>query len=218
MKRFVISFAFIGMMAATAWASTVTYTTASAGTGLSCNGAAGCTQDGTDEVELGTVPGSYLTLTYSTGAGAGIQPPSTIDLGHLTAAVGGGTPSGLSISGLLLTIVITSTPPGSTGTIPGGAITGTISYNGSTGNILFTPNNTTSSFGTLPGVVIGDYLYQVTNPSLSIVPPNSGNPAGQTSIQGAVTQLPEPASLGLMGGSLIGLAVLGRRLLRRAKN
>jgi hypothetical protein len=29
---------------------------------------------------------------------------------------------------------------------------------------------------------------------------------------------PEPASLGLMGGSLIGLGLLGRRLLRRAKN
>jgi len=221
MKRFVFSFAVIGMMAIAARASTVTYTTADST--LSCNSVAGCTQVNPDEVEIGTVPGSYLTLTYTAGSGTAVQPPSYIDFGHLTAAVGAGTPSGLSISGLLLTINITSTPPGAPdGTIPGGSISGTISYNGSTGQVSFGPANTTTSFGTLPGVTIGSYVYQVTNSPLSLVSPNSGNPLGQTSIQGAVTQLvsstPEPVSLGLVGGSLVGLAVFGRRLLRRAKS
>ena len=46
-------------------------------------------------------------------------------------------------------------------------------------------------FGTLPGVVISggaqSFTYQVLNPTLGLQAPTVGNPVGQTSIQGAVT-------------------------------
>jgi len=50
------------------------------------------------------------------------------------------------------------------------------------------------------------------NPSLGMQAPTVGNPIGQTSIQGAVTDTttPEPATFGLMAAGL-GLASLLRR-------
>ena len=62
---------------------------------------------------------------------------------------------------------------------------------GKTPEILFSPNNTTTGFGTLPGVVIAgggsQFTYQILNPALGLLAPTVGNPVGQTSIQGAVT-------------------------------
>jgi hypothetical protein len=205
LKRLLLIFGLAGLMAATASADiTLNYNTT--GSTLSCNGVAGCVQDTTTEVTTGG-----LTFTYNTGSGLGVVSPSIINLGNIDTT---GTGTSVNVTGLLLTINVNSTPPGASGTLPNGDISGTISTNSSGATILFSPNNTTTAFGTLPGVVLsggGDsFTYQVLNPTLGLVAPTDGNPIGQTTIQGdvvAVATTPEPTMFLFLLGA--GLAMVG---------
>ncbi len=123
----------------------------------------------------------------------------------------------MSLTGLLLTINVNSTPPGASGSLPNGSVTGMMSTNNSGTVLSFSPSNTTTGFGTLPGVVIsgasGCFTYQVLNTSLGLQAPTVGNPIGQTSIQGAVSDnaVPEPTSVVLMSAGLGLLGLLRRR-------
>jgi PEP-CTERM motif len=197
LKRLLLLSGIAGLVAVTASAS-VNYNTT--GSTLSCNGVGGCVQNTTTSVTVGG-----LTLAYNSGSGAGVVEPSIINLGNIVST---GTGTSVNLTGLLLTINVNSTPPGGSGPLPNGGVTGTLSTNGSTSEILFSPNNTTSTFGTLPGVLIGNELYQVLNPTLGLEDPTDGNPVGQTSIQGDVTNttVPEPTTFLLMGA---GLALAG---------
>jgi hypothetical protein len=199
-----------GLMASYVSASTINYNTT--GSTLSCNGVGGCVQNTTTSTTIGG-----LTFTYNTGSGSGVLTPSIINLGDIVST---GTGTNVNVTGLLLTINVNSTPPGAGGTLPNGAISGSLSTNNSGATILFSPNNTTTGFGTLPGVIISgggqQFTYQILNPSLGLQAPTVGNPVGQTSIQGAVTDTtvvtsaPEPMSFLLMS---VGLGVVG--LIRR---
>jgi hypothetical protein len=183
-------------------ADTINYNTT--GSTLSCNGVGGCVQNTTTSVTVGG-----LTMTYNSGSGSGVVTPSIINLGNIVST---GTGTNVSLSGLLLTINVNSTPPGGSGALPNGAVSGTLSTSNSSTTIFFSPNTTTTGFGTLPGVTIGNEVYQVLNPSLGLQAPTVGNPIGQTSIQGAVSSLPAPeagSGMMLLGG--IGLLGLGMR-------
>jgi hypothetical protein len=197
-------------MASAASASTINYNTT--GSTLSCNGVGGCVQDTTTAITIGG-----LTFTYNTGSGSGVVTPSIINLGNIVST---GTGTSVNVTGLLLTINVNSTPPGASGTLPNGSISGSISTNSSGATILFSPNNTTTGFGTLPGVVISGggqaFTYQVLNTSLGLQAPTVGNPVGQTSIQGAVTDtspsgVPEPATFLLMGAGIASIGLIRRR-------
>ncbi len=192
------------------WAlTTVNYNTT--GSALSCNGVAGCTQNSSTSVTVGG-----LTLTYNVGSGSGVAAPSFINFGNLVTT---GTSSGVTLTGLQLNLNVNSTPPGGSGIAAIGNIGGMIGTNFSTAQISFASATTTSIFGTLPGVVIGSGStgadYQVVQTLLALQAPTIGNPIGQTSIQGAVSAVPE-ASTGLM--MVLGVAGLGgaARLRKRA--
>lgn len=210
MKKTLLLLTLACATAAFSFAGTISYNTT--GSTLSCNGVAGCTQNTSTSVTIGG-----LTFTYNPGSGSGVVTPSIINFGNIVST---GTGSQVNVTGLLLTININSTPPGASGTLPGGAISGTDSTNTSSATILWTPNNTNTLYGHLPGVVIAgggqSYTYQILNPSLGLQAPTVGNPVGQTSIQGAVTDTsaPEPASLLLVGSGLTAVAFIRRR--RRA--
>jgi len=200
-----------GLMVTAAAAATINYNTT--GSTLSCNGVGGCVQDTATAVTVGG-----LTFTYNTGSGTGVVTPSIINFGNIVST---GTGTDVGVAGLLLTINVNSTPPGSAGTLPNGAISGTISTNNSGATILFSPNNTTTGFGTLPGVVIGtpgqNFTYQILNPSLGLQAPTVGNPIGQTSIQGAVTDTsvtstPEPTTLLSLAAGLGVIGLFRRRV------
>jgi hypothetical protein len=200
-----------GILSTAASATTINYNTT--GSTLSCNGVSGCAQNTSTSVTIGG-----LTFTYNTGSGSGVATPSIINFGNIVST---GTGTSVNVTGLLLSINVNSTPPGSSGTLPNGSISGSISTNNSGAVILFSPNNTTTGFGTLPGFTLAgvgsSFVYQVLNPSLGLQAPTVGNPVGQTSIQGAVTEIvtstvPEPTSLAVMG---LGVGLLG--FLRRKR-
>lgn len=213
MKHLILFFGLAALMAATASADLiVNYNTT--GSVLSCNGVGGCTQNTTTSVTVGG-----LTFDYNPGSGSGVISPSIINLGNIDTT---GTGTSVDVSGLLLTINVNSTPPGSSGTLPNGAISGDLSTSQSGATILFSPNNTTTSFGTLPGVVITgaseSVTYQVLNPELGLEAPTDGNPIGQTSIQGdvvAATATPEPTTFLFLLGT--GLAMVGVVRFRTAR-
>lgn len=206
MKNILLTLGVLGVMASALTAGTVNYNTN--GSTLSCNAVTGCIQNSATQVTIGG-----LTFTYNSGSGSGVVTPSIINLGNIVST---GTGTSVNVTGLLLSINVLSTPPGGSGVLPNGSVSGTISSNNSGATINFSPNNTTTSFGFLPGVVIGggnqSFTYQVLNPSLGLQAPTVGNPVGQTSIQGTVTDssAPEPATLVLMGAGL-GLVGLMRR-------
>jgi hypothetical protein len=213
LKKLILILGLAGLMAATASADIiVNYNTT--GSTLSCNGIVGCVQDTTTEVTIGG-----LTFNYNTGSGSGVLTPSIINLGNITTT---GTGTSVDVTGLLLTLNVNSTPPGAAGTLPNGDISGDLSTNNSGATIFFSPNNTTTGFGTLPGVVIsggGDSVtYQVLNPELGLQAPTVGNPIGQTTIQGdvvAVTTTPEPTMfLFLLGAGLAMVGVVRVRVTR----
>ncbi len=161
-------------------AGTINYNTT--GSSLSCNGVSGCSQNTSTSVTIGG-----LTLIYNIGSGSGVVIPSIINYGNLALT---GTGETVSLSGLLLTINVNSTPPGASGMLPTGSISGTMSTNQSLAVLAFTPNNSTGVFGSLPGVAISgvgeSFTYQILQTTLGLQAPTVGNPVGHTSIQGAV--------------------------------
>ena len=207
MKTLLLNLTLAGLFVTCASAGTVSYnTTAST---LSCNGIGGCVQNTSTTVTIGG-----LTLSYNAGSGSNVLTPSIINLGNITST-GNGT--NVSLTGLALIINVYSTPPGVSGSLPNGSVTGTMSTNNSSTILNFSPSNTTTGFGTLPGVVIwganASFTYQVLNTSLGLQAPTVGNPIGQTSIQGAVSDnaVPEPTTVVLMSAGLGLLGLLRRR-------
>lgn len=204
MNKLLLTTGIAALFAITASAGTVTYDTN--GSSLLCGAAASCVQNGATQVILG----GSLTLTYTFGQGTNVVTPSIINLGNIMSS---GRGSSLLTNGLTLTINVNSNPPGGAGQLPSGSISGSIATNGSSSILSFAPSNTTTSFGTLPGVVIGGFVtYQVLNTALGLQAPTVGNPIGQTTIQGTVSTTPEPGSILLLSTGLVGV-FLGRKRL-----
>ena len=192
-------------MAMAALAATVDYNTD--GSTLLCGTAASCVQNNPDEVTLG----GTLHLIYTPVNVFSIAIPSIDQLGNLTTS---GTGSLANTAGVNLDIRIYSVPPGSSGTLPYGDLSGTLSTSSSTTSIKFSPSSMSSPWGTLPGVAIGTIDYVVLNPSLGLIAPTDGTPLGQTTIQGGVfdpSPTPEPSTLFLCAAPLIAFSVRRHR-------
>jgi hypothetical protein len=184
MKLPVLIVAFAGFITAASptQAATINYNTT--GSSLSCGVVAGCIQNTTNSVTKGG-----LTLTYNSGSGSGVLTPSIVNLGNFVST---GTGASVNFTGLLLTINVNSTPPGVGGTLQSATVSGSISTSNSNAFVAFGPNNTTTTFGSGPGVTVTSgvqsFTYQVLNTRLGIQAPTVGNPIGETSIQGGVAE------------------------------
>jgi len=208
MKKFLFLISSFSLLATVAAAGTVTFSTSGA---FNCNGIVGCTASGSSVTDNG------VTLTYAPTS-TSVSAPTFTNFGQITAT---GGQLGNSLNGVTFTLTINQTVPSvGTGTLTAATLTGGITAPGTSGAFITfqAPNFSVEITGNTfsgPGVQIaapgGPVTYIVPNNPLAIVAPTSGAPAGVTSIQGAVSDSPEPVTFVLVGAGLGLVGLLRRR-------
>jgi PEP-CTERM motif len=221
------------LMAASASASTISYTTNAAGTefvtysGTIIDGGLGIDNSGGSG---GGAPSSpSATLVFEPNTTSNVGTPSNIDLGDFLLTCTGCSTAAqnsayVSFGAFTFDLLVTETVnTDGSGTLPAtGEYVGT-----SSGGFAFSDESTISiawsplqigpgGSGAITGN-FGDASFVITSPS-GIVAPNSGTPPGDTTVQGHVNSgatVPEPMTFSLMGAGLLGLGILGRRRSRK---
>jgi hypothetical protein len=133
------------------------------------------------------------TISFAGAPSTSVTSPTNINIGTFTLSGGTGSFSGDSI---LLTIFQTNPSNGNQSS--SSSISGSISGTSSGVNLSFAP--TTFNIGNATYVLQSSYF---------LAAPNTNN--GVTTLQASVSVAPEPASLGLIGASLLGLGMAFRR-------
>jgi hypothetical protein len=198
------------MMAGSASASTVTYNTNATGT-------AGTGFNGTGNLVLNNSLGAAATLTYIPDPNITTGVPSNVNFGNFTLvcstcstqAMGAGS----FFNSFMFDLVITDVTDGNAtgqfvGSSTGGAVWSDVSQITINWSPLqLGPGTNHAASGNFGPTIFG------TSSFTGIVAPNSGQVPGQSTIQGTVnsTLVPEPATLSLVGGALLGLGMLRRK-------
>ncbi len=170
----------------------------------------GGTAGSTEAISVGS---PALTLTayacQSTPCTAGTPntftaPPLTgINLASIVTT-GGGSPTDITGDTFKINVFQTNLPASSQSFA--GSISGTIGNSSGTAEITFTPASLTFVSGNI------DTIYTLsTNPEPITVPTAGGVTTISATVNAINTAVPEPASLGLIGISLLGIGALVRR-------
>ncbi len=143
---------------------------------------------------------------------AGASAPSNINFGDFLLTCTGCL-SGTTIFGAFtFDLVVSDTTDGATGMFVGTSAGGNITESSSTVQVnwqppsIIGPGTTNASTGSF-----GSTYFDMVSPVTLIVAPNSGTPPGDSTVNGQVGSVPEPATFGLIGGALIGLGLLRRK-------
>jgi hypothetical protein len=195
------------MMAPAASAVTITYETDGPGTGF----------NGTSNLSLSNTSGMAATLQFLPNQLSISGVPSNINYGDMTLAcatcstqaIGNGS----TFAPFAFTIEVTDQTNGATGNFVGSSTGGEV-FSDTSSVLLFwspiqlgpgTSNASSGSFGSTDFRIVA---------FTSIVAPNSGTPPGLSTVNGLVNSadVPEPATLGMVGGVLIALGMLRRRI------
>jgi hypothetical protein len=199
------------MTAGSASATSVTFSTNTSGTEFASH--TGGTLSGGGLI-LSDSTGDAATLTYLANTGTTVTVPTNVDFGNFVLACPTcSTSVGGTFGAFTFDIIVDDTSDGATGEFIGTSTGGTYTSNSST---IVIDWSTVSS----PPTQLGQGTYNAmtgnfgpttftVNAISAIVSPNTGD--GETTIQGAVTSAPEPATLALVGGVLLGLGTLRRK-------
>jgi hypothetical protein len=206
------------MTATSARGATIYYNTNAAGTEFVPS----------DTLSLASTSGVAATLTFTANSTSpvGVPPPSEVDLGNFTLVCSTcSTTTSSTFGAFTIDLIVTECANAAcSSTIAVGKYVGTSAggkvYSDSSSIVIdWTPlqlgpgtNNATSgNFGSTTFTIADGGI-------VDIVAPNSGSTPGETTVQALVGSTPEPATLTLIGGSLLGLGLLRRKAARRNEN
>ena len=207
------------LMAANVSAATITFSTT---TPAPIGGfSTGFGADGSTGMVLNSTIGAAGTITFAPRGASTVDAPTGIDFGTFTvacqscstAAIGGGA----FFPAFTFDLVVSETSP----SVAAGRFVGTAAA----GTVYSDQNPITINWAPLqlgPGTsyaLSGDFgtVFFNTTVFTQLVALNSGAVPGQTTVQGTVSDsaIPEPATLGLLGGGLLALGLLRRKKLSR---
>jgi hypothetical protein len=198
-------------LAASANAANITFNTNAPGTGFN----SGAT------LSLGSSSGASATLQFTPDGDTTTGTPSNVNLGEFTLACitcttqQGGV--GSFFNAFTIDLVITDvTDGGAQGKFVGTSTGGTVFSDVSQLTVNWAP--LVLGPGTF-NASVGDFGSTIftTTAFTAIVAPNSGTslPDGVSTVQGQVSTIPEPTTVGLVGLSLLGLGLLRRKSANR---
>ena len=198
-------------LAASANAANITFNTNAPGTGFN----SGAT------LSLGSSSGASATLQFTPDGDTTTGTPSNVNLGEFTLACitcttqQGGV--GSFFNAFTIDLVITDVTDGGAqgkfiGTSTGGTVFSDVSQlTVNWAPLVLGPGTFNASVGDFGSTIF------TTTAFTAIVAPNSGTslPDGVSTVQGQVSTIPEPTTVGLVGLSLLGLGLLRRKSANR---
>lgn len=197
------------MMATSASAGTITFNTAQTGSG-------GTGFNGSGNLVLQSSSGVAATLAFVPDMNSVNAVPGNVNFGNFTlvcatcSTQAGGL--GASFGAFTFDLVITDVTDGATGIFVGSAAAGTAYLDSSTITLNWLPLQLGPGTSNATSGNFGPTSFQTT-PQTKIVNPLSGAQIGSTTVQGFISSsaIPEPATLSLVGGALLGFGLLRRK-------
>jgi hypothetical protein len=201
--------AVVFLMAAGANAATITFNTAQTGTG-------GTGFNGSGNLVLQSSSGVDATLAFVPDMNSVNAVPGNVNFGNFTLACASCSTQaggfGAIFGAFTFDLVITDVTDGATGVFVGSAAPGSVYLDASTITLNWQPLQLGPGASNAASGNFGPTSFQ-TVVQTKIVNPASGAQIGSTTVQGNINSsaIPEPATLSLVGGALLGFGLLRRK-------